>query len=147
MSLLGILPRKKKTSGHKINGDTKGSGSLEHAGTAVPFETDLHVPCRVSGITKDGARWQGDATTLSIGSYGAHLLLPADIALEGGIKLVLKIPAPLRTLFVKKRFSVAAEVKTSGDAGPSFGVMGRKVVRVVFPRPLFFRVKNARRRA
>jgi hypothetical protein len=143
MSLLGILPRKKEASRHKANGEILDNGSFEHVGTAVPFETDLHIPCRVSGITRNGPPWEGDATTLSVGSYGAHLLLPADISLEGDIKLVFKVPAPLRTLFVKKRFSVDAEVKTSGGGGPSFGAMGRKVVCVVFPRPIFFRVKNA----
>ncbi len=118
--------------------------SLENGGKTISFEMDLHVPCRITGITKNGSRWDGEATTLSISSFGAHLLLPAETELEGDIVLTFRVPPALATLFVRKKFRVRAEMKPSGAVGPSSATMGRKVVCVVFTERLKFRLRDAK---
>lgn len=140
MSMLRMLPIGKETSRKKKNKQVSGDRDIERVGTTVPFQMDLHVPCRVAGKTRDGSRWEGEAKTLSVSSHGAHIMLPAAILLEGTVKLVFKVPSALRTLFVRKRFGIEAEVKPSDGTG--VGAMGRKVIHVVFKSPIFFKVKN-----
>jgi hypothetical protein len=147
MLLTAILPWKRQALGNASNGGTLTIERPQEKGKTILFEMDVHVPCKVAGITKDGSRWTGETSTLSIGSYGAHLLLPIEAKLEGDIVLTFKIPPPLAPLFPKKRFKVHAEVKPSGAAEPSMSSQGRKVVCIVFAEPLHFSLKGSKSRA
>ncbi len=115
------------------------AGNPKHGEKTIDFEMDLHLPCRIAGAGKAGSRWEGEAMTLSLSSFGAHILLPVEAELEGGISIVFNIPSPLRSLFLKRRFRIKAEIKPSGAAVPGVRVMGRKVVFAVFSKPLRFR--------
>jgi len=147
MLLTAIHPWKREAHRRGSNGEALAMKNLEEKGKTIPFEMDVHVPCHVVGITKTGSRWEGQTTTLSIGSFGAHLLLPIDAELEGDIVLTFRVPPPLASLFKKKRFRVNAEVKPSGAAGPGMSTKGRKVVCIVFAEPLYFNLKEAKIRA
>ena len=138
MSIKDIFGRKRVTHG---SGSAQSVAMMEdHRGgeREVSFEMDLHVPCRVEGVTKSRTRWKGETTTLSISSYGAHLLLPVDAELEGDIELTFKIPLPLMSLFTKRKFRIDAEVKPSDVAAPSSATKGRRVVCVAFSELLYF---------
>jgi hypothetical protein len=109
----------------------------------IVFEMNLHVPCKISGITRNGLRWEGEATTIGINSFGAHLLVPGESELEGEVSLRFQIPVALRPLFVRKTFRVRASTRPSGAAGPGLAPMGRKIVYVAFAEPLNFKVRAA----
>lgn len=144
MLLADILSRKKSTHAGSPGQASSDTQDLKDRGETVAFEMDLHLPCRVVGIKKNGSRWEGEAMTLSLSSSGVHLLLPPEAELEGEILMVFKIPPPLRSLFVKKRFRMKAEIELSGSAAHGFATMGRKIVFAVFSEPLHFRVHHAR---
>lgn len=146
MSFKNILGRKRVAHGHGHGADRAVAIAENHKGDEreVSFEMDLHVPCRVEGITESGSTWKGEATTLSISSYGAHLSVPVDAELEGDIELTFKIPSPLATLFPKRKFRVDAKVKPSELVGPSSATMGRAVVYVVFAEALYFRLEKVK---
>ncbi len=145
MSLKDIFGLKRVAHDH--GSDRAVATAENHKGDEkeISFEMDLHVPCRVEGITKSRTRWKGETTTLSISSYGAHLLLPVDAELEGSIELTFKVPLPLASLFIKRKFRIDAEVKPSDVTAPGSATMGRRVVRVAFSEPLYFTLKSASR--
>lgn len=145
MLLSNVLPRVWGANRNGSNGTATIAENLKNDGEEkVVFEMNLHVPCRVAGITRKGSRWEGETTTLSLSSFGAQLLLPMDAELDGDISLVFKIPGPLRVLFPKKTFRLKAEIRPSGAAGPGLAPMGRKVVYAAFAEPLKFRFGAAR---
>jgi hypothetical protein len=139
MSLKDIFSLKRVAHGY--GSDRAVATAENHKGDEreVGFEMDLHVPCRVEGVTEGGYTWKGEATTLSISSYGAQLSLPVDAELEGDIEITFKVPPPLATLFVKEKFRVDAKVYPSELVGPGSTTMGRAVVYVVFAEALYFR--------
>lgn len=146
MLLRDILTRKRVT--HR-GGSDKAVGiarKLKDSERKVAFEMNLHVPCRVAGATKNGSRWEEETTTLSISSFGAHLLLPVDAELERDIVLTFKVPPPLAILFTRRKFRIKAEMQPSDMIGPSSTTMGRKAVCVVFSEPVYFSLKDARSR-
>jgi hypothetical protein len=147
MLLTAILPWKREVRGLGRKGEAPAMKSLGRKGNTIPYEMDIHVPCHVVGITRDGSRWEGEATTLSISSFGAHVLLPIDAELEGDIALTFKVPPPLASLFPKERFKAHAEVKPSGAAGPGMSTQGRKVVCVVFAELRDFNLRAVKSRA
>jgi len=147
MVLTAILPWKEGTHRRDSNGEASAIRNPEGKGETIPFEMDVHVPCKVAGTTKDGSKWEGETSTLSIGSFGAHLQLPVDAELEGDIDLTFKVPPPLATLFVRKKFRANAEVKPSGAAGSNMATNGRKVVCIVFAEPLYFSLNGPKGRA
>ena len=138
MSFKDILGRKRVAHGGSADQSVAIAENRRGDEKEVSFEMDLHVPCRVEGMTKSRTRWKGETTTLSISSYGAHLLLPVDAELEGDIELIFKIPLPLMPLFARRKFRIDAEVKPSDVAAPSSAPMGRRVVCVSFSAPLYF---------
>ena len=102
------------------------------------LEMTLHVPCCVAGRTASGSRWKGKTKTVSLNIFGAHLLLPEDVDLEGEISMVFHIPSALKVLFNKHVFRVKAEIRH-----PDIDVhwptpSGEKVVCVAFSHPLRF---------
>jgi hypothetical protein len=147
MLLTAILPWKKRARENAAYGEALAIEKREEEGDTVLFEMDLHVPCRVVGITKDGFSWKGETSTLSISSFGAHLLLPPDVELEGDITLSFKVPPPLASLFPKIKFRAKAEIKPSGAAEPGMSSKGKRVVYIVFAAPLHFNLKGATSRA
>lgn len=146
MLLADILPRNRKTRRTRAE-DRVATAANAHGGEGtIPYEMNLHVPCQVTGVTRTGSRWVGETATLSISSFGARLLLPLEAELDGNIVVTFKIPAPLKTLFSRRRFRVEAEVKPSGAAGPVLATLGRKAVFVIFSEPLHFKMKHVRNR-
>ena len=144
MLLAEFLPWCKKTHEVGSDGGTPMAGILEGHGGMIRFEMNLHVPCQVTGVTKNSSIWQGKTTTLSLSSFGARLLLPAEAELEGDILLSFKIPSPLMILFPKRRFCVEAEVMPSGAAGPGMASWEQRVVSIVFSEPLYFNVGSVK---
>jgi hypothetical protein len=114
---------------------------LDNSDMTIAFEMSLHVPCRVAGFGRNGSRWEGEAVTTSISSFGAHLELPWDAELEGDISIILRIPACLRILFEKKTFLTKAEVKPSDALGREIVAARRKVVYVSFAEPVTFKLR------
>ena len=147
MLLTAILPWKREARGSAAYGEALALERREEEGETILFEMDLHVPCRVVGMTTGGSTWKGETSTLSISSFGAHLLLPPDVELEGDITLSFKVPPPLASLFPKIKFRAKAQVKPSGAAEPSMSSQGRKVVYIVFAEPLHFSLKGSKSRA
>ncbi|MBI4831681.1 MAG: hypothetical protein HY801_09040 [Candidatus Lindowbacteria bacterium] len=139
MSLTALLLGKKALGADAPDEALRVVRDGAHNGKTIAYEMDLHLPCRVSGITRHGSRWQGEATTVRLSSFGVHLMLPADAELEGDISLLFKIPAALRVLFEEKRFHALAEIKPTGAAGPGMESLGRKLVYATFIEPLKFR--------
>ncbi len=145
MLLSNVLPRIRGAHRNGFNGTATTAENVKKGDEEkVVFEMNLHVPCRVAGITRKGSRWEGETTTLSLSSFGAHLLLPTEAELDGDISLVFKIPAPLRVLFPKKTFRLRAEIRPSGAAGPGLAPVGRRVVYAAFAEPLRFRFGAAK---
>jgi hypothetical protein len=142
MMFSNILSRKRESHRELSNG---GAALAEKPGRerTVPFEMGLHVPCEIAGVTRTGSTWAAKATTVSLNSYGAHLMVPADCYLEGEVLLAFKVPAPLKPLFGERKFRVSAEVKPSGAASPAPGSRGRKVIYVAFLEPLYFSYEPA----
>lgn len=141
MLLSGFLPRIRGTRKHSSQGlAPSGNGG----GRTIAFEMNLHVPCGIAGITRNGSRWEGEVTTVSLNSHGAYLSVPSDCELEGDVVLLFKVPVPLRSLFEKRRFRLHAEVKPSGAAGPVLLFQGRRLIYVAFSEPLRFRFKPVR---
>jgi hypothetical protein len=71
-------------------------------------------------------------------SFGAHLLVPESVDLEGEISILFHIPAVLNVLFSKDAFRVKAEVRPSDLDGHWPAPSGQKIVDVVFSHPLRF---------
>jgi hypothetical protein len=147
MLLTDILPGAWRARRHLADNRVAAAANPKDSEGTIPYEMNLHVPCQVTGVTKTGSRWVGETATLSISSFGARLLLPVEAELDGNIVVTFKIPAPLKTLFSKRRFRIKAEVKPSGAAGPVLATLGRKAVCIVFSEPLYFKLKHARNRA
>jgi hypothetical protein len=102
------------------------------------FEMTLHVPCYLTGRTIGGSRWKGKTKTVSLSLFGAHLLLPEDVDLEGEVSILFTIPSALAVLFSKNAFRVKAEIKHLGADIHWPAPSGQKVVGVVFSHPLRF---------
>ena len=143
MLLTHIWTRKKESRNRGSGEATAIADDFKGGGKTIAFEIDLHLPCRVAGITRNGSRWEGDTTTVSLSSFGAHLLLPVEAELEGDISLTFKIPPPLRSLFAKRKFYVKAEIQPSGAAVIGLAAQGRKVVCVTFSEPVRFTLPDA----
>ncbi|GAB4349674.1 MAG: hypothetical protein Kow0099_32830 [Candidatus Abyssubacteria bacterium] len=142
MLFSSILPG--KWGGHKeSSGGAAVAEGFAHERT-IAFEMGLHVPCEISGVTREGSTWSAEVITVSLNSYGAHLMVPADCDLEGEVRLAFNVPGPLRALFEKRRFRVSAEVKPSGAASPAPGSRGGKLMHVAFSAPLHFRYEPTR---
>ncbi|MBI5115834.1 hypothetical protein HZA56_05130 [Candidatus Poribacteria bacterium] len=117
----------------RLESDSEGSAKT------IAYEMDLHIPCRVSGITRNGSRWEGEAMTARLSSFGVHLMLPYNAELDGDIFLLFKVPTALRMLFQERRIHAQAEIKPSGAPGPELESLGRKLVYATFAEPLKFK--------
>jgi len=136
-----VFARKRTANGNDSQGVAVITENSNGHNLKIDFEMNLHVPCRCEGKQENGATWKGEVTTLSISSFGAHLLMPVDVDLQDDVELTFKVPVPLLTLFPKRKFQVLAKLKPADIAAPSSATMGRKVVRVAFAQPLYFRSK------
>ena len=98
----------------------------------------LHVPCYIAGRMTNGSRWKGKTKTVSLSIFGAHILLPEDVHLEGEISILFRIPPALEVLFSKDAFRVKAEIRPPDLDGHWPAPSGQKIVDVVFSHPLRF---------
>lgn len=136
-----VFARKTTAHGDSSRGTAVITENPKDENGKIDFEMNLHVPCRCKGKQKDGSKWKGEATTLSISSFGAYLLLPADVDLKGHVELTFNVPFPLLTLFPERKFRVLARLEHADVSAPGSATMGRKVVYVAFAEPLHFRSK------
>jgi hypothetical protein len=139
MSIATLLLGKRATNIDSLIGAPGVESDSEETAKTIAYEMDLHIPCRVSGITRNGSRWEGKAMTARLSSFGVHLMLPSNAELDGDIFLFFKVPAALRMLFEKKRIHAQAEIRPAGAPDPELESLGRKLVYATFPEPLKFK--------
>lgn len=145
MLLEGLMQNKSRTQRRRIYDENTAAGAkfkCQNAEPAVP-EMTLHVPCFVAGRTACGSRWKGKAKTISLSLFGANLLLPEHVDLEGELSILFRIPSALKVLFSKDVFRVKAEINRSDTDGHWPAPLGQKVVHVVFSHPLRFALWGA----
>lgn len=140
MQFAGFMQGKMRTKKRRASDEdtaTEAHSKDRKAESAI-FEMTLHVPCYIAGRTASGSRWKGKTKTVALSSFGAHLLIPADVNLEGESSVLFKIPSALKVLFSKDAFRVKAEIRPSDTDGHWPAPSGQKVVCVVFSHPLRF---------
>jgi hypothetical protein len=140
MQLASFVQEKMRTKKRRASDENTAirANSKDRKAESVVYEMTLHVPCSIAGRTGSGSRWKGKTKTVALSAFGAHLLLPEDVDLEGEISILFRIPSALKVLFSKDAFRVKAEITSSDTDGHWLAPSGQKVVCVAFSHPLRF---------